>query len=116
MEFKGISRTFSTVDEKQYETIGEFWNEMSGIYGREKLRGLGWNWTEASIEYVIGLIDGEVDGSNFITVLPDDGWNCISGRTEELAELYDRIYIDGPLKYEIEMFDDNGNCKIMFYR
>ena len=116
MEFKGISRTFSTVDEKQYEAIGEFWNEMSGIYGREKLRGLGWNWAETSIEYVIGLIDGDVDGSNFITVLPDAGWNCISGRTEELAELYGRIYIDGPLKYEIEMFDDNGNCKIMFYR
>lgn len=35
MEFKGISRTFSTIDEKQYETIGAFWDEMSGIYGRE---------------------------------------------------------------------------------
>ena len=46
MEFKGISRTFSTVGEKQYEAIGEFWNEMSGIYGRENLRGLGYNWTE----------------------------------------------------------------------
>ncbi len=116
MEFKGISRTFSTVDEKQYETIGEFWNELSGIYGREKLRGLGWNWTETSIEYVIGLINGDIDGSNFIIVLPDAGWNCISGRTEELAEIYSSIYKDGPLKYEIEMFDDNGNCKIMFCR
>ena len=43
MEFKGISRTFSTVGEKQYETIGAFWDEMSGIYGRENLRGLGYN-------------------------------------------------------------------------
>lgn len=58
MEFKGNSRTFSTVGEIQYETIGEFWNEMSEIYGRENLRGLGYNWTETSIEYVIGLIDG----------------------------------------------------------
>ena len=43
MEFKGIGRTFSTVGEKQYETIGAFWDEMSGIYGRENLRGLGYN-------------------------------------------------------------------------
>lgn len=89
---------------------------MSGIYGRDNLRGLGYNWTEASIEYVIGLIDGDIDGSNITVTLPDDGWDFISGRTEELAEIYRSIYKDGPLKYEIEMFDDNGNCKIMFYR
>ena len=116
MEFKGISRTFSTIDEKQYETIGAFWDEMSGIYGREKLRGLGYHWTATSIEYVIGLSEGDIGGSNINVVLPDDGWNCVSGRTEELAEIYDRVYKGGPLKYEIEMFDDDGNCKIMFYR
>ena len=116
MEFKGISRTFSTVGEKQYETIGGFWDEMSEIYGREKLRGLGYHWTEISIEYVIGLIDGDIEGSNINVILPDDSWKCMSGRTEELAEIYSSIYKDGPLKYEIEMFDDGGNCKIMFYR
>ena len=116
MEFKGISKTFSTVDEKQYETIGRFWDEMSKIYGRQNLRGLGYNWTEDSIEYVIGLIVGEIEEFNITVSLPDHGWECISGRTEELAEIYGSIYKDGPLKYEIEMFDDNGNCKIMFYR
>ena len=116
MEFKGISRTFSTIDEEQYETIGEFWDEMSRIYARENLRGLGYNWTETSIEYVIGLIDGDMDGRNINVILPDDAWECISGRMEELAEIYDRVYKDGPLKYEIEMFNDDGNCKIMFYR
>ena len=116
MEFKGISRTFSTIDEKQYETIGAFWDEMAGVYGREKLRGLGYHWNETSIEYVIGLSEGDIEGSNINVVLPDDGWSSVIGRTEDLAEIYDRIYKDGPLKYEIEMFDDNGNCKIMFYR
>lgn len=116
MEFKGISRTFSTIDEEQYETIGEFWDEMSRIYARENLRGLGYNWTETSIEYVIGLIDGDMDGSNINVILPDDGWECISGRMEELVEIYNSIYNDGPLKYEIEMFDDDGNCRIMFFR
>ena len=116
MEFKGISRTFSTVGEKQYETIGAFWDEMSGIYGRENLRGLGYNWTETSIEYVIGLIDGNMEGSNINVILPDDEWECVNGRTEELGEIYTKIYKDGALKYEIEMFDDVGNCKIWFYR
>ncbi len=116
MEFKGIGRTFSTVDAKQYETIGGFWDELSGIYGRKNLRGLGYNWTETSIEYVIGLISGDIEESNINIILPDDGWKYVSGRTEELAEIYSSIYKDGPLKYEIEMFDDEGNCRIMFYR
>lgn len=116
MKFTGISRTFSTVGEKQYETIGEFWNELSGMYGRENLRGLGYNWTETSIEYVIGLIEGDIDGKNMDVILPDDQWECVRGRTEELGKIYAAIYSHGPLKYEIEMFDDEGNCKILFYR
>ena len=55
MLFKGISRVFSTENEAQYQTIGAFWDEMSGIYGLENLRGLGYNWTKDTIEYVIGL-------------------------------------------------------------
>lgn len=116
MEFKGVSRTFSTIGEKQYEAIGKFWNEMSEAYGRKNLRGLGYNWTETSIEYVIGLIVDDIEESNVSIILPDDGWECVNGRTEELAEIYSDIYKNGALKYEIEMFDDNGNCKIMFYR
>ena len=29
---------------------------------------------------------------------------------------YDEIYKDGPLLYEIEEFDDKGNCKISYCR
>ena len=116
MEFRGISRTFSTVSEKQYETIGAFWDSLSKVYGRKNLRGLGYNWTETSIEYVIGLIEGNIEGQNVSVILPESGWECITGKTEELADIYNNIYENGPLKYEIEMFDDDGNCKIMFYR
>ncbi len=38
MNFFGIRRVFPTENEEQYETIGAFWDEMSNIYGREKLR------------------------------------------------------------------------------
>ena len=116
MEFKGISKTFSTIGEKQYETIGAFWDELAKKYGRKNLRGLGYNWTETSIEYVIGLISGDIEDCNVNVILPDEGWKCVNGRTENLDEIYSEIYKDGSLKYEIEMFDDDGNCKIEFYR
>ena len=116
MEFRGISRIFSTVGNQQYNTIGAFWEELSERYGRENLRGLGYNWTNTSIEYVIGLIAGEIDGWNVSVPLPEDGWQCVEGRTENLGAIYSGIYGDGPLKYEIEMFDDDGNCVIDFVR
>ena len=116
MEFKGISRVFSTVGEQQYDTIGLFWDELSSLYGLENLRGLGYHWTDTSIEYVIGLITGEIDGWNVSVTLPEDGWTRVKGRTDDLGKIYDDIYRDGPLKYEIEMFDDDGNCVIDYVR
>lgn len=56
----GVSKTFSTVGEQQYNTIGKFWDEMSAIYGLENLRGMGYNWNDDSIEYVIGLKNNEI--------------------------------------------------------
>ena len=116
MIFSGIGRTFSTVGDKQYETIGAFWDELSAKYGRSNLRGLGYGWTNDSISYAIGLIEGVIDGSDTEITLPDDGWTTVTGRTEKLGELYDEIYKDGALTYEIEMFDDDGNCTIEYYR
>ena len=116
MLFKGISRVFSTVNEEQYQTIGAFWDEMSGIYGLENLRGLGYNWTKDTIEYVIGLKEGTVDRANCEVALPDGGWTTVRGRTDDLGRIYDRIYADGRLTYEIETFTEEGDCEIRYYR
>lgn len=116
MEFKGIRKVFSTVGNRQYDTIGAFWDELSKLYGIENLRGLGYNWTNTSFEYVIGLKDGEIDGWNVCVLLPDNGWQRVEGRTENLKEIYNDIYRDGPLKYEIETFDGDENCVIAFIR
>jgi len=43
MIFIGISRIFSTECDEQYETIGAFWDELSGKYGKSNLRGLGYS-------------------------------------------------------------------------
>ena len=116
MFFKGIGRTFSTENDQQYETIGAFWDELAAKHGRANLQGLGYGWTKRSIEYVIGLIDGEIDGADRTVELPDMGWVMVRGKTAELGEIYEKIYQEGRLKYEIEHFTDNGDCEITYCR
>lgn len=115
MKFSGIRRVFSTKNSEQYSTIGAFWDEMSDRYGRENLMGLGCHWTEESIEYVIALKNGTIDGADYEIELPD-AWHTVEGKTENLSRIYDEIYKDGALLYEIEEFDDEGNCRIRYCR
>lgn len=116
MIFNGISRVFSTVNSEQYNTIGAFWDELSNIYGIDNLRGLGYNWTDTTIEYVIGLKEGIIPNSNCNVELPDNDWITVKGRLSDISNIYDEIYKSGRLKYEIEMFDSIGNCEIVYYR
>lgn len=116
MVFNGISKVFLTENNQQYDTIGAFWDELSEKYGRENLRGLGYNWTANSIEYVIGLKKGIIENGNCTVDLPDVGWVTVHGKTADLSSIYGEIYMDGSLKYEIEMFTDNGECEIWYYR
>ena len=116
MIFEGISRVFSTRNEQQYETMGAFWDEMTNKYGLGNLRGLGYNWTETTIEYVIGLKNGKINGANCSVSLPDDGWIEVNGKTDQLSRIYDEIYKDGNLKYEIETFTEEGDCTILYCR
>lgn len=116
MIFKGISKTFSLINNDQYNTIGAFWDEMSSLYGLENLQGLGYKWIGNEIYYAIGLKDRTIKDFNFCIDLPDSNWNIVIGKTDKLKEIYDEIYKSGPLKYEIETFYDNGKCEIKYYR
>jgi predicted transcriptional regulator YdeE len=116
MLFKGISREFSLLNEDQYNTIGDFWDEMSLLYGLENLQGLGYKWSGGKIFYAIGLKSADIDGYNLCIDLPDENWTLVNGETEKLREIYNEIYKSGPLKYEIETFDENGKCQIKYYR
>jgi predicted transcriptional regulator YdeE len=116
MLFKGISRSFSLLNENQYNTIGAFWDEMIEKYGLENLVGLGYEWDEKTIKYAIGLKNGDIDGFDFSIELPDCGWQVAYGRTEQLKELYDSIYKSGPLTYEIETFFEDESCVVKYYR
>lgn len=116
MKFIGVSRVFSTENDGQYNTIGAFWDELSERYGLENLRGLGYNWTENTIEYVIGLKEGTIDRADCEAELPDTGWVTVKGKTAELDRIYGRIYEEGRLTYEIETFTEDGECEISYFR
>lgn len=118
--FRGYGRTFSTVNDMQYDEIGGFWDDMAAIYGVENLRGLGYNWTEHTIDYVIGLKNNaDMDACGLAwreIVIPDSGWREYRGATAELDKLYALIYREGRLTYEIEEFFADGACAISITR
>ena len=68
------------------------------------------------MEYVIGLNDGEIDGADRAVELPDTGWVTVQGKTADLGKIYEKIYQEGRLKYEIERFTNGGDCEIMYCR
>ena len=116
MLFKGLAKEFSLHNEDQYNTIGLFWDEMASIYGLENLQGLGYKWENGKIFYAIGLKSGELANYNLTIELPDTNWTVVDGRTEDLKAIYNEIYKFGSLKYEIEIFYENGECQIKYYR
>ena len=120
MIFKGYSRVFSTINNEQYNLIGEFWDEILLKHDMEELRGLGYNWKDKNIEYVIGLKNNEkINDVNYDWKeinIPDDKWEIVNGKTDELDKIYDDIYKISNLKYEIEIFNNDGTCKIMYIR
>ena len=116
MLFIGISKEFSLLNEDQYNTIGDFWDEMALIYGLENLQGLGYLWNDNKISYAIGLKVGKIKDFNLSIELPDENWTEVHGKTTNLKEIYDEIYKSESLKYEIETFTEDGKCLIKYYR
>ena len=46
----------------------------------------------------------------------DEGWTAVKGRTQDLSKIYEEIYKEGSLTYEIEMFSDDGSFEIWYLR
>jgi predicted transcriptional regulator YdeE len=128
MKFNGIQVRFNCENNEQYENIGLFWEYMTHEFKQFKLQGVGYNWYNNSFDYIIGNCNKNIDFSiakinkRFPSAkqieinLPDEGWQIYYCKLEELGKIYDEIYKDGPLDYEIEEFDSNGNCKISILR
>lgn len=118
MKFTGIIQTFSTKNNKQFRSIGLFWDILKLRYNSEDLVGLGycWNLDQEEFDYAIGLRSNkEISGYNFEIDLPDEQfWETVTGFTSDLESIYSEIYKRGRIKYELEYFNDDGTCMIKY--
>ena len=89
MIFCGITKDFCLTNEQQYDTIGQFWDELARLYGLENLQGLGYNWKDNKISFAIGLKNGCIKGCNLHIELPDKDWVTAKGKTDNLKQLYE---------------------------
>ena len=67
--------------------------------------------TVDGFEKVLARHEKSIIDSYQLTQTEDEIWV-----TEQLSVLYDEIYKEGPLLYEIEEFDNEGNCQIRYCR
>ena len=129
MIFKGVSRVFPLKDNEMYKGISEFWETMERYFYLDKLIGLGLNWTEDSMEYIIGFTDNSMrkkdterikkiypDAEYKVVLLPKRGWREYKGNTADIQNMYDAIWKDGNLTYELETFTDDGKCTLRINR
>jgi len=127
MIFTGVKIRFDCTNSQQYKNIGDFWKYMTDNYPKIALKGVGYNWSKNSFDYIIGdfvaprfnmnkIREVFPDADFFEVVLPDKGWKVYTGKRNELSKLYDEIYKDGTLDYEIEEFFPNGDCKVSICR
>ena len=68
------------------------------------------------MDYAIGLKDKIIDNANVKITIPDDNWITVTGKTDDLKQIYDEIYKEGSLLYEIETFKEDGSYMIKYYR
>ena len=67
-------------------------------------------------KFFLVVADYNPDGADRTVTLPDMGWVTVRGRTADLGKIYEKIYQEGRLEYEIERFTDSGDCEIMYCR
>lgn len=129
MIFRGIKVTFLLENERQYVDIAKFWSIMEKYYDVNKLSGLGFNWTDTTMDYVIGFRDNSMTAAELdkikpyfrsaeyvIKLLPKDNWKKHIGHVSQIKEKYNELWKAGAIKYEIETFDEEGNMKLLIHR
>ena len=108
--FYGTERRFK-VDENysQMKHIGKFIGQMRKKYPDVPFKALGYELDGDTMAYSLGMLNVRPDINEKITEvkLPDGGWEDFSCPFNDkgIQGLYDRIWADGALDYEIETID-----------
>jgi hypothetical protein len=127
MVIRGVQVRFDCKNGEQFEAIGRFWDRMHVFCPGENLLGVGFGWKNDTLCYLIGTENGVPAAAEKIKevfpqaeaaeiILPDTGWKTYFATADTLDVLYEEIYRDGPLTYEIERFDADDNAEVLIYR
>lgn len=135
MIYKGYKIKIRCIDWEQVKVIDQYWDLFTSYVAKEKIIGLGMNWTDDYLyfDYVLGVIDDEdtlnklkeIDFSktNFNAEyteinLPDfKEWETFKGKDKDVKQIYEneidcykRLY-----DYELEYIDSKGNIVIKIH-
>lgn len=131
MKFKGYKIKVRCINWEQINTIDKFWNYVSKYIEKDKIIGLGMNWTNnfLSFEYALGVINDENTlqklkhlsfekewNAEYIEIQlpPKNEWKTFTGKDKDVKEIYEK-QIDcykNTYDYELEYIDKIGNIKI----
>ncbi|MBP3704146.1 MAG: hypothetical protein J6I98_01310 [Clostridia bacterium] len=128
MTVRGVQLRVSCKNGEQYDVLGAFWDEVRKYHPKMLLVGIGHSWENDTFCYLIGKEGGlpektvekvcerfpEADSVRL--KVPDGHWDVYRGRLEWLDEMYEEIYKDGPLIYEMERIHENGAITIFIRR
>lgn len=105
MKFYGVRKVVGCDSNySQFLAIDDFWDQMIAKYPGMAFLCLGFNWGQDSFEYCIGKLDDNWAEDLESIEIPDDGWREFEcpRNDDEITEMYQQIWNDGKLDYEIE--------------
>ncbi len=132
MVFKGYKLKVRCIDWEQEEYLGDFWNYISKYISKNKIVGLGMNWTKDNLyfEYALGVIGNDevlkklkqIDFSNtkfnveYVEIKLPNEWDIFKGKLTELKTIYEKIdNCSRKYDYELEYIDDLDNLEIKIH-
>lgn len=135
MIYKGYKIKIRCIDWEQVKVIDQYWDLFTSYVAKEKIIGLGMNWTNDYLYFdsALGVIDDEdtlnklkeIDFSKtnfnveYIEInLPDfKEWQVFKGKDKDVKQIYENE-IDCYQKrydYELEYIDSKGNIVIKIH-
>lgn len=132
MRFYGYKIRIACANWEQVKPLGKFWSVVTAMVGHDEVVGLGMDWSNGHFTYAMGSFDKRVvsriseiklktagfDVEYIEVELPEESeWTVFEGKEKDLQKIYDK-QVDGMCRkydYELELFDGNGNLKLMIH-
>lgn len=135
MVFKGYKIRVRCLDWEQIDILDKYWKVFTDFIGKEKIVGLGMNWTDDFLyfDYAIGVIndddafsiiqniDFSFSGFPVLYIelnLPDlNEWEIFQGKSDDIQEIYEKQIdsLNRSYDYELESIDSEGNMEIKIH-